>query len=76
MSAPLCDFTIDGRNMCARPLDHDGDHDPTFNADEWPEPECERCADPIPGMPAHEPSRRCQYRPNYQAHCTCRACFG
>lgn len=37
---------------------------------------CEKCANPIPGMPAHEPSRKCHYRPYYVAHCSCAACFG
>ena len=34
---------------------------------------CERCQ--TPGAPAHEPSRRCHYRPGIVSHCTCRACF-
>lgn len=46
--------------------------------DSFPDPEdpsaCRTCS--IPGAPAHEPSNRCQYRPHYRAHCTCRACWG
>lgn len=34
---------------------------------------CATCQ--IPGAPAHEPSRRCQYRPAIRHHCTCSACF-
>ncbi len=34
---------------------------------------CEMCKQP--GAPAHEPSRRCHYRPRVVAHCTCSACF-
>lgn len=71
----LCSVPMSGDEACARPQGHDGDCDPQFNADEWPEPECPKCANPIPGMPAHEPSRKCHYRPHYVAHCSCSACY-
>lgn len=71
----LCTALLGDDDMCARPSNHDGDHSPTFDADEWPN-DCDRCASPIPGQPAHNPSSGCVRAPTIIYHCPCPSCFG
>ena len=66
--------------LAERSLADDKDAYAAFEAGILPEKYVGATAEPcatcqMPGAPAHEPSRRCQYRPRIVHHCTCERCF-
>jgi hypothetical protein len=66
--------------LAGHSLEDDDDAYPAFERGVYPEVYVGALAEPCamcktPGAPAHEPSKRCQYRPKVVTHCTCSACF-